>query len=280
MGKARLSGFVDEINTESLEAQVAGARELGIGNVALRTCFGKNVMDWTADECGRIKSALDAAGLGVSEIGSPVGKVPIDSPFEQTQAALAHAVELARLFETPNIRMFSFYPPEAGGSVLDHRDEVLRRLCEMCRQIEGEPVTMVLENEAELYGDMPEQCLDIFQNVQSPKMRMAFDFANFVSRRFVEVYEQGWKPLKPYVTHIHVKDHKPGEKTACPAGEGDGNVKPVLAELAAAGYDGFLTLEPHLSKAGRFSGFTGIEKFRLATEALRKLCAEVGLKIE
>jgi sugar phosphate isomerase/epimerase len=278
---AKVSGFIDEVSKE-LDEQVSACKSLGLRYVALRGCFGKNVMDWSPEECGRIKQALDSAGVGVSEIGSPIGKTAIDEPFEQTQAALAHAVELAKLFVTPNIRMFSFYPPAAGPADewrKKFRGEVLSRLARMAAQVESAPVVLMLENESDLYGDQPAECLDIMQNVRSPKLAMAFDFANFVSRSAIDVYNDAWQPLRKYVRHIHIKDHVPGAKTACPAGEGIGKVPEILADLARENYAGFLTLEPHLSKAERFQGFSGLDKFKVAADALAGICRRVGMKI-
>jgi len=278
---ARISGFIDEVSKD-LDEQVAGCKALGLRYVALRGCLGKNVMEWSAQECERIKRALDSAGIGVSEIGSPIGKTPIDEPFERTREALAHAVELAKLFGTPNIRMFSFYPPAAGsadGWRNRFRGEVLSRLARMAEQVESEPVMLMLENESDLYGDQPAECLDIFSNVRSPKLAMAFDFANFVSRSAIDVYNDAWQPLRKFVRHIHVKDHVPGAKTACPAGEGIGKVPEILADLARENYAGFLTLEPHLSKAERFQGFSGLDKFKVAADALAAICRRVGMKI-
>jgi len=276
---AKISGFTDEVSSD-LDEQIEAARAIGAHHVALRGCFDKNVMEWSDAECERIRAALDAAGIGVSEIGFPVGKSPIDEPFERTAEALARAIELARLFEAPYIRMFSFYPPTDGGDILAHRAEVLDRLNAMCLQVEYEPVTLVLENEANLYGDYPAQCVDIFAHVVSKKMRMAFDFANFVSRKPIRVLADAWRPLKPYVCHIHVKDHLPGARHACVAGEGAGDVEPILAELSADGYDGFLTLEPHLQRGGPTGGFSGLENFKRAADALRSICERVGLPLE
>jgi sugar phosphate isomerase/epimerase len=279
---AKLSGFADEVSSE-LDEQIAGLKVCGIGNVALRGCFGKNIMEWTDAECYQIKKGLDVAGIGVSEIGSPIGKTPIDDPFEKTQAALDHAIRLAELFETPNIRLFSFYPPAVGekaGWEKAFRGEVLRRLTAMADQAAGRPVTLMLENESELYGDYPAECLDIFSNVRSEKLRMAFDFANFVSRKPVDVYGLAWKVLKPFVGHIHVKDWVPGENAGRVAGQGQGQIREILAELATAEYNGFLTLEPHLSKAGQFAGFSGLDKFKAAADALIDLCRQAGLKAQ
>ncbi len=276
---AKLSGFADEISAE-LDEQIAGLKACGISHVALRGCFGKNIMEWTDADCERIRQGLAAAGIGVSEIGSPIGKTPIDEPFENTQAALDRAVKLARLFGSPNIRLFSFYPPARGdkaGWEKKYRGEVLRRLTAMADQVKSEPVTLMLENESELYGDYPAECLDIFTSVKSPKLRMAFDFANFVSRKPVDVYAEAWKPLKPFVGHIHVKDWVPGEMAGRVAGDGHGKVREILTELAAQKYGGFLTLEPHLAKAGQFAGFSGLDKFKKASDALQAICRQVGL---
>ncbi|MDD4890339.1 MAG: TIM barrel protein, partial [Phycisphaerae bacterium] len=149
----------------------------------------------------------------------------------------------------------------------------------MTDQVANEPVMLMLENESELYGDYPAECLDIFQNVRSPKLAMAFDFANFVSRKSIDVYA-AWQQLSPFVKHIHVKDYIPGEKTACVPGEGIGRVKDILAEVARANYQGFLTLEPHLGRAERFQGFSGVDKFKQAADALAAICREVGIKTQ
>jgi len=62
-------------------------------------------------------------------------------------------------------------------------------------------------------------------------------------------------------------------------GEGDGEAERILRDAAAAGYDGFLTLEPHLAQAGQFKGFTGPDLFKKAAEAARAVCERAGMRI-
>jgi len=84
--------------------------------------------------------------------------------------------------------------------------------------------------------------------------------------------------MKPYVVHIHIKDWKLGAKdVGSIPGEGDGQIKELLAELATINYDGCLTMEPHLQTGGQFGGSTGPELFSRAIAAVRELAAEVGL---
>jgi len=63
--------------------------------------------------------------------------------------------------------------------------------------------------------------------------------------------------LKDYVEYVHIKDALWESRMVVPAGMGDGNVEAILGKLKAAGYTGFLSLEPHLKK---FTGFAELEK--------------------
>jgi len=54
-------------------------------------------------------------------------------------------------------------------------------------------------------------------------------------------------------------------------------VKELLANLRDSGYDGVLSLEPHLLEARHSSGFSGADGMEMAVNALRGLMAEVGI---
>ena len=86
--------------------------------------------------------------------------------------------------------------------------------------------------------------------------------------------------MKHYVIHIHIKDWKLGDDLGSIPGQGDGQIKELLAELAAMNYEGCLTMEPHLKAGGQFGGDTGPVLFSKAIAAVRQLAAEVGLKCE
>jgi sugar phosphate isomerase/epimerase len=78
--------------------------------------------------------------------------------------------------------------------------------------------------------------------------------------------------------HIHIKDWKLGSPDiGSVPGQGDGQIKELLAELAAMKYDGCMTMEPHLKTGGQFGGSTGPDLFAKAIAAVRELADEVGL---
>ena len=235
-------------------------------------------MDLKKDELKEAKKMIQDHGLKVSAIGSPIGKVKLDEPFGPHLDKFKHAVDLALFFETPYIRMFSYYAPE-GKNIDDYRDEVMERMAAKVDVLKDVDVTMVHENEAHIYGHTAEQCVEIIKTVDSPKLRLVYDPANFVwGEKITDNVESCWPMMKPYVVHIHIKDWKLGAKdVGSIPGQGDGQIKELLAELAAIDYDGCLTMEPHLQTGGQFGGSTGPELFSKAIDAVRELAAEVGL---
>lgn len=272
----KLSAFADEISPD-LDEQVRVCRENGVTHFELRGVNNQNVMEFDAPLRARIHDTLRANGMGVISIGSPIGKIKINEPWEPHFEKFKHAVELAEYFEAPFIRIFSYYPPEKGGDMRKHRDEVMRRMSAKVDYVRGHDVMLVHENESDIYGEKGRECLDLMQAINSPKLRSAFDFANFVlaGERPID----NWLLLKPYTVHIHVKDAVMDSRKIVPAGQGDGDIGPILKDAYNSGYRGFLTLEPHLGVAGQFSGFTGPKLFKVAADALKEVCREYGIPL-
>ena len=274
---AKLSAFADEVTDDFLEQvkYLAGER---VGYIEPRFIDKKNIMDLTKDELNEAKKMIQDHGLKVSAIGSPIGKVKLDEPFEPHLDKFKHAVDLALFFETPFIRMFSYYAPE-GKNIDDYRDQVMERMAAKVEVLSDVNVTMVHENEANIYGHTAEQCVDLVKNIDSPKLRLVYDPANFVwGEKITDNVETCWPIMKPYIVHIHIKDWKLGvQDVGSIPGEGDGQIKELLAELAVLNYDGCLTMEPHLQTGGQFGGSTGPELFSRAIAAVRELSVEVGL---
>ena len=274
---AKLSGFADEV-TEDFLAQVEFLAQEGVGYIEPRFVNRKNVMVLTQDELDEARKMIQDHGLKVSAIGSPIGKVKLDEPFEPHLDKFKHAVELARFFETPYIRMFSYYAPE-GKNIDDYREQVMERMAAKVEVLADADVTMVHENEAHIYGHTAANCVDLIEAVNSPKLRLVYDPANFVwGEKITNNVEVCWPVMKPYVVHVHIKDWKLGAAdVGSIPGEGDGQITELLAELAAMDYEGCLTMEPHLQLGGQFGGSTGPELFSKAIAAVRELAAEVGL---
>ena len=274
---AKLSAFAYEVTDNFLE-QVKYLKSEGVGFIEPRFLDKKNIMDLTKNELNEARKMIRDYGLKVSAIGSPIGKVKLDEPFEPHLDKFKHAIDLAVYFETPFIRMFSYYAPE-GKNIDDYRDQVTERMTAKVELLKNVDVTMVHENETKIYGHSAKNCAEIIETINSPKLRLVYDPANFVwGEKITNNIESCWPIMKSYVVHVHIKDWKLGSKdVGSIPGEGDGQIKELLAELAAMNYDGCLTMEPHLQLGGQFGGSTGPELFSRAIAAVREIADEVGL---
>lgn len=287
MSKVILSGFADEID-KNLTVQMNVMEKLGIHHIEMRGVNGKNLCDCTLEEAKEIKAQLDQRGFSLSAIGSPIGKIKITDPFEEHLEQFKHVLDLANLFGTKYIRIFSFYMP-SGEDPAKYRDEVMKRMTAFVKAAEGRDVILLHENEKGIYGDIADRCLDVVKTINSPILRVTFDPANFVQCG-EEVYPRAYEMLSPYFTYMHIKDAVYADSHVVPAGEGDGKVCDVLTALAEKNYEGFLSLEPHLCN---FTGFTALESepemlqkaeesegahwFGVAANALRGLMEKAGL---
>jgi 3-dehydroshikimate dehydratase len=277
----RLSAFADEISPD-LDEQIAVLSSENIHFLDLRSVENTNVLDLSDAQVARIKETLDAHGIGVAAIASPIGKVPIDSSFDEHLHRFERALTLARALQAPFIRIFSFYPPATQEGKVDsstvqpaeYRDEVLRRLREMSSRARAAGVNLLHENEKDIYGDSIARCADLLQSCSTPQFQAAFDPANFIQCSQTP-YPDAYDALRPWVQYVHVKDARP-DGSVVPAGEGVAHWPEFLQRLRADGYDGFLSLEPHLALAAQYRGFSGPDLFRQASQALQRMLQAQG----
>lgn len=277
-----LSGFSDEIAPE-FDVQLEAIREFGLSHIELRAADGVNVSDFTKDKVKEIKEKLDAAGIAVSSIGSPIGKIGIEDEFAPHLDKLKRTLEIQKELDAPYVRMFSFYLPKDRDPG-DFRDQVLDRVGRMVEEAKAWDSVLLHENEKGIYGDNAPRCKDLMDAFYGPNFRGVFDFANFVEvgQETLPAYEL----MKPYVEYVHIKDALKKEKKVVPVGYGDGHVKEILGDLIGGGWKGFLSLEPHLTDfAGlgaleqdaqkRGSAMDGKSAWKLALDSLRNILKEL-----
>lgn len=270
-----LSGFSDEISPD-LQEQAALLDELGLSHLELRSAWDTNVLDLDADQLARAEKILDAHGLRVSSIGSPIGKISLDDDFEAHLDRARHAVEVAHRFGAGYIRVFSFFM-RPGSDPDDARDEVLRRMRALADVAERGGVVMLHENEKEIYGDIPRRCVDVLESVGSPNLRAAWDAANFVQVG-VRPFTEGYRAIRPHLEYVQIKDAHLADGEVCAAGRGDGEVVQTVRALREDGFDGFFSLEPHLSQAHALGGFSGPDLFTEAWKAFTEILNSEGIE--
>jgi sugar phosphate isomerase/epimerase len=269
-----LSGFADEISPD-LDEQLAVLAAESISHLELRSVWSTNVADLDDAQVARIGRQLDDSGVRVSAIGSPIGKIGIDAPFEPELERMRRIADVADELGTALVRVFSFFIPQGQDPQL-YRTQVMERMAALAALAGERGLMLAHENEKEIYGDRPERCADIIASVDSPALRATFDAANFVQCG-VRPHADAYELLRPYLAYVQIKDAIAATGEVVPAGQGDGQVRETLAALRDSGFEGYFSLEPHLATAGRFGGFSGPEEFVTASGALKDLLAELSV---
>jgi sugar phosphate isomerase/epimerase len=272
---ATFSAFADEIAPD-LTTQMDVCESFGIRCIDVRGIDDTNVSAFTVAQAGEYARQMADRGFSVPCIGSPIGKIRIDEDLDAHLDLLKHCFEVASAFDCRRIRIFSYYGPE-GGSIADCRGQVMDQMAKMVAAAEAAGMVLLHENESAIYGEGPDGVKDLFATITSESFQGIFDPANFVAHD-IRPYDDAWtQGLAELTQYFHIKDKAPGEKACCPAGEGAGQFREILADAVARGYDGYMTLEPHLAQAGQFKGFTGPELFAKAVAGLQNVCDEVGM---
>ncbi|MGI5878519.1 MAG: sugar phosphate isomerase/epimerase family protein [Christensenellales bacterium] len=278
MSKFLVSAFADEIGAP-LDLQMEVLSRYGIRYIEFRAADGKPVADYTVSEARAALARMKDRGFAVSAVGSPIGKIDIRSDFEPHMEKFLHVLELAHALETSYIRMFSFFIPE-GEAPATYRGKVMDQLGRLADAARGSGVMLLHENEKAIYGDIPERCRDILDTMDPTVMRGIYDFSNFVQCG-VQNYPFAWNLLRDSIVYFHMKDSVYSDRKAerdmgrqitgnvhRPCGQGDGECLRILSEAAAAGFEGFVSIEPHL---GEEYGPTGAERFDAAARAVLSL---------
>lgn len=264
-----LSAFADEISPD-IDEQAETLLAEGIAHLDFRGAYGLKAQQFGDDELKEIKRKLDSRGIHVAGVGSALGKIAIAGDLERHNADFARILEIAKRLEAPYIRLFSFHTPSERKPQA-YRGAVLEQLGRWVQAAERADVTLLHENEQRIYGDNLERCVDLLQSLSSERFRAALDPGNFL-RTGVKPATHAYPALRPYLRCVHVKDSR-FEHTRyvnVPAGEGEGEWRQLLRLLKRDGFDGTLSIEPHLKPQSPGT-------FRQAAQAIKRLLEEEGL---
>lgn len=285
--KFRLTAFADESSPEIM-GQIEALKRNNMSFIELRGINNKSAYGYSVEESKEFAKIYRENGISVSALGSPVGKIKITDDFEPHFNALKKVVELAGVYDTKLIRLFSFYIPK-GEDRKQFRNEVIDRVGKMAEYCRQNGVVPCHENEADIYGEGAEECADLLENI--PELDAVFDAANFIVTGH-DAFD-AYNLLKGNFEYLHIKDALKETRQVVPAGKGDGRLPEIIADYAAkSDKDRFLTLEPHLTV---FEGLSNLqheevkhkytfntkeEAFDTAVNSLKKILEDKGLDYE
>ncbi len=250
MANIILSAFADEY-ADSSEEQLQGLCKLGISHIEIRHVDKKNVSKLTKDEVLEAKKLLDQYGIKVSAIGSPLGKIKLDGDIDGHIETAKRVFEYANILGAKYVRMFSFYAPK-GCDITEMKEEVFSALDKLISIAKEYGVILCHENEAKIYGDIPERCRELLDTF--PDLMCVYDMGNYVLEG-VDPYPEAYRMLKDRIAYFHVKDAL-SAGAIVPPGCGEAKISEILAEHKKdTEGDFFVSLEPHLEL---FSGLNAL----------------------
>jgi sugar phosphate isomerase/epimerase len=257
--------------------------EYGVRGAEVRTLWDKNIADAPREYWQRAKDLLDAKGMHVVGVASPFFKC--DLPGQETEGPagplhsatarglgdqiklLEYCIEAARFFDTNLISVFSFW--KHGALTPEIEEQIVDAFTEPAALAEQAGIILGLENEHACYLGTGAQVGRVLAEIASPAVRAIWDPGNALMDGELP-FPNGYDAVKPFVTHVHVKDvvMKPGASQPewTVVGGGQIDYRGQIAALRADGYPGYLSLETHWSGAGSKEASS-----RACLEALREL---------
>jgi sugar phosphate isomerase/epimerase len=243
------SGISDEAG-QPIERQIAAHDELGWDHLELRMVDGENITQLPDAKFDTLCGALEDAGKKVSCFGSAIANWarPITGDFAIDADDLKHAIPRMQRMGTPFIRVMS-YPNHDADPIPEPqwRRESIRRMKELALMAEDGGITLVHENCSGWGGLSAENSNILLGEVGSPALKAVFDTGNPVT------YGQNawdyYNAVYNDIAYVHVKDAKKigGVDEYCMCGDGDGYVREILGDLLSKGYEGGISIEPHLA---------------------------------
>lgn len=255
-----LAAITDEFSPD-LDRALEAMASVGMTGAELRVIGGRNIVDLSDEEIERARRAVEARGMRVVSIASPLLKCvlpdapPVDPRFQQDifgssytfddQPRLAErAFQVARQTGAGIIRVFSYWrtidPAQCFGRVVGALQELAERGA-------ARDVVIGIENEPACNIGTAAEAAAILEAVPHPNLQVIWDPANALVAGETPFPDGYGRLPRERLIHVHAKDctvqdHTP---TWCAVGDGRVDWPAQLAALARDGYRGWLSLETH-----------------------------------
>ena len=252
-----LTGFADEAASD-IDGQIRATKELGWEFIEARKINDRNIHDISDDEFDIVCTKLENSGVKINCFGSTIanwGK-QITEPFDSSLEEAERAIPRMKRLGTKLIRIMSFAILKDRGPDDQMEQERFKRLRKLFGMFEAEGLVPVHEN-CMNYGGMGwNYTQKLVENV--PGLKLVFDtgnpvFTDDMAKPGPYRKQSSWEfytMVRDHIAYVHIKDglfdEKSGETRFTWPGEGNGDVRRIIKDLLANGYDGGFSIEPHL----------------------------------
>ena len=259
----KLTGIADEAGA-SLDVQIKAHQELGWDSIESRGVeidgVKGNLHEIPDAVFDKVVARLEETGMKVSGFGSLIGNwaKKIGDDFSITEAEIARAIPRMQRLGAKLIRVMSYAVcKDDKGADLEEQfaDERIKRMRAINQRFADAGITVLHENCMNWGGMSPSYVKRMAEAV--PGMKWVFDTGNpvFIDDRDRPGHKQDawemYQTIKPFMAHVHVKDgrwvkEKNDAEYTFP-GEGEGQTERIMRDLVDTGYNGYISIEPHVA---------------------------------
>ncbi len=238
----KLGIITDEIS-QDFEHAIKIASELGAQYVEIRSLWNKNIVYLSDNEVSEMKNIVKKYGLQISTISSPAFKTYIndENGFREHLRILRRAIEFTKSLDLNFTRIFTFW---FEGTLDKYMNKLIERFNHAIDIAKEEGVLLAIENEHSCIIGTGTETRKFLDKLNSKWVKVLWDPANaFFARE--DPYPTGFKAVKDYIVHVHLKDASVdnGSFVCKPIGKGSINFKDMFKEMKGADY--VLSLETH-----------------------------------
>jgi sugar phosphate isomerase/epimerase len=192
-----------------------------------------------------------ASGLNVTNIDSLTLRCDLDNDEEYSQHIehLLRSIEIAPLFDTNVVRLFSFWKED---NVEEKWEQIFEKMELPIRIAEREGVILGFENVSSGNIGTSDDLELLFQRFDSPNLKLIWDPGNAYAAGEEAPFPDGYEKIKDKIIHIHVKDavfNEQGERIWKPIGQGAVDYEGQMKALYRDQYHGVIALETHCTSA-------------------------------
>ncbi len=253
-----LTGFADEA-AKDIDGQIRATLELGWKYIESRNIDGKNIHDITDEQFDVVCGKLADAGVEINCFGSAIANwaKKIDEPFDTSLAEARRAIPRMQRLGTKLVRIMSFAVLADREPDDQMEQERFKRVRELVKMFTDAGIKPVHENCMNYGGMSWQHTLRLIENV--PGLRLVYDTGNPIftdDRGKPKPYpkQSSWefyKNVREFIDYVHIKDGywdvKENKQVFTFPGEGEGDVWRIVEDLVKTGYDGGISIEPHLA---------------------------------
>ncbi len=251
-----LTGIADEAS-QNIETQIEVTRQLGWNAIESRFINGKNIHDLSEEAFDQVCEILDGSGVHINAFGSAIANWGKDvrDDFAITEAEINRTIPRMKKLGTRFVRVMSYKVIEGVELMAKER---IRRLQLILDAFSAEGITVVHENCMNYGGMSWQHTLELIDAL--PGIKLVYDTGNPVFNRDRSREGNHWQDpwefylnVKDHIAYVHVKDclnplpENGNKEVYTYPGEGKGRVLDVMTDLMKSGYDGGISIEPHLA---------------------------------